>query len=463
MLVWVSVFFFMTVVFVKDASVVQAAVQYENALGFVVGYDEQEQVVFVSSAFAGISNDTVYVYTRLYEENAAAVVFQSGMGRVYELTDHNNRSNHNLTEWSMDYTDSMEGDNSFLHYGILTQNSSAVIVYHAQSGDSTTIKTAEVVLKELDGILLQVEGIPNEVDYFPAPIINPDGTQCVGIAIGRSSSDEEVVVISETSDEEFFYGQDSGSDESSGGSDENSGSSDESSGGSDENSGGSNESSGGSDESSSSGEDSDSSENSGNREDSSNGEDSDSDSQGIQGFFKENAVIVLAGAIVIAAVLVFAAKKKNQNQTCGQTGEIRQEHAKPPESAQQRHVGPTEPLQREQTASPDNVYKEPKPQFYLAAYGGCMDGKRYPVGRSEITIGRYKSNVISYPEGTPGVSRTHAKLYFENNRLMLMDCNSSSGTYVKGMGKLQPMHPVEVKYGDIFYIGEKRNSFEIKR
>ena len=45
---------------------------------------------------------------------------------------------------------------------------------------------------------------------------------------------------------------------------------------------------------------------------------------------------------------------------------------------------------------------------------------------------------------------------------MLMDCNSTSGTFLKRIGKLMPMNPVALQSGDIFYIGEKANSFEIK-
>lgn len=105
-----------------------------------------------------------------------------------------------------------------------------------------------------------------------------------------------------------------------------------------------------------------------------------------------------------------------------------------------------------------------KKKLFLACSGGYMDGRLYPIGNQPITIGRGNPAqlVICYPGDTPGVSRNHARLYKERGRLMLMDCNSSNGTYVKNVGKIPPMQPRELKVGDVFYIGEKKNRFEIK-
>lgn len=101
-------------------------------------------------------------------------------------------------------------------------------------------------------------------------------------------------------------------------------------------------------------------------------------------------------------------------------------------------------------------------QLWLAARGGRMDGRVYPVDNQGITIGRDAASTICYPADTPGVSRVHAKLYREGARLMLMDCSSSAGTFLNRIGRLEPMRPVEVYAGDVFYVGEASNSFEIK-
>ena len=70
-------------------------------------------------------------------------------------------------------------------------------------------------------------------------------------------------------------------------------------------------------------------------------------------------------------------------------------------------------------------------------------------------------NTIRYPENTPGVSRHHVKLYYDGGRLMLMDCGSSNGTFLQRIGRLSPMVPTAVRQGDIFYLGERINGFEI--
>lgn len=103
-----------------------------------------------------------------------------------------------------------------------------------------------------------------------------------------------------------------------------------------------------------------------------------------------------------------------------------------------------------------------KCELWIAAIGGYMKGRVYPVEKSGISIGRNPDSVICFPKNMAGVSRVHAKLYWQEGRLMLMDCNSTSGTFLKRSGRMEPMQPEEIKDGDIFYIGEKKNSFEVK-
>lgn len=112
-------------------------------------------------------------------------------------------------------------------------------------------------------------------------------------------------------------------------------------------------------------------------------------------------------------------------------------------------------------------YEEPKKQssgeaIKLYALGGYMDGRIYSIDKNAITFGRDASSTICYPANTKGVSRVHCKLFWKNGTLMLMDMGSSYGTYLKGKGRLNIEQPVAVKAGDVFYIGEKNNSFVIK-
>lgn len=165
------------------------------------------------------------------------------------------------------------------------------------------------------------------------------------------------------------------------------------------------------------------------------------------------ACVVIAAVIAIILVVV----KKKKTKTAADISSISNE----PDNYQPvDDIGPTVPMDAE--AAPISPIGQQEPNFWVVARGGYMDGRVYPMRRDEITIGRNSASVIRYPDDTAGVSRVHAKLYWQSGKLMLMDCNSTSGTFLKRLGKMMPMVPLEVQHGDIFYIGEKKNSFEIR-
>lgn len=101
-----------------------------------------------------------------------------------------------------------------------------------------------------------------------------------------------------------------------------------------------------------------------------------------------------------------------------------------------------------------------KTAISLVCHGGYQNGRIYPVGENGVTIGRGPDNNICYPKETPGISRKHARVFWLNGQLVLLDLNSSNGTYLRS-GRIPPMQPVPVNPGDVFYLGEKVNGFEI--
>lgn len=54
-----------------------------------------------------------------------------------------------------------------------------------------------------------------------------------------------------------------------------------------------------------------------------------------------------------------------------------------------------------------------------------------------------------------GVSRIHAVLYFENDKLMLVDEYSTNGTWVNGR-KVDPMQPTALVHGDEIRLARLR-------
>ncbi|MAU13738.1 MAG: hypothetical protein CL607_28230 [Anaerolineaceae bacterium] len=78
--------------------------------------------------------------------------------------------------------------------------------------------------------------------------------------------------------------------------------------------------------------------------------------------------------------------------------------------------------------------------------------------KKELVIGRRGSTARVDVDLTPyeslekGISRQHAILQIDENRLLLRDLNSSNGTRLNGE-KLIPEHVYEVNDGDIFQLG----------
>lgn len=183
------------------------------------------------------------------------------------------------------------------------------------------------------------------------------------------------------------------------------------------------------------------------------------------GFMSDILSGAMIGAVVggiIAIVRMIKKKGKKDSVKAVNNNEIPNKKAEPlveeiGETIGVDEIGATAPIEEDV----HNVHQEPKPAW-LVARGGYMDGRVYPINENGITIGRDVSNVVRYPVETPGVSRNHVKIYWDGSRLMLIDCGSSSGTFVQSIGKIQPMNPIEIKIGETIYIGEKKNAFEIK-
>lgn len=446
--------------FVTNADLVKAESGYLTGL---VNGDDGSNLTFQSAGFA--------IYN---PENTGTIVFSANIGQDNE-SDHfsfifgeeedermeletinaSRISECGLVMWALSDMDKdfMEGKNAFYPVGNPVQNDTVAINYLASSGDGLGIKSQEAILKgmemtqveDIEVGVLEVDGLPNDIALYPAVLMDGSGN-CVGMV-----TDKGVITLS--GDEEKFYAGSSGGSGSDGGSGDGSG-----------NDGGS--------------DGSGSSDNGGEltkrRDDDIQNKDTDSNE------YMQYIMIAAAGVvIVLVGIIVFLARKKKpdaqagQNFNGGAAGPV-QGYGGPTAPAQgygepttpaRGYAGVTRPLQDygnvdfEQRAG----MPETKPACCLVGTGGYMDGRKYPFAGKEITIGRYNTNVIRYPENAPGVSRSHAKLYMDGGRLMLMDCNSSSGTFLKRMGKLQPMLPVEVKIGDVFYIGEKRNGFIIQK
>lgn len=99
---------------------------------------------------------------------------------------------------------------------------------------------------------------------------------------------------------------------------------------------------------------------------------------------------------------------------------------------------------------------------WLVAKGGALDGRVYPLGAEQITIGRNPANKVVFPASSHSVSGSHAVVYVVNGTVYLMDYGSTYGTFTQEHGKLTPNQPVALKPGSSFYLVDTSNTFTIQ-
>lgn len=92
-------------------------------------------------------------------------------------------------------------------------------------------------------------------------------------------------------------------------------------------------------------------------------------------------------------------------------------------------------------------------------------GKAFSVGSSPVIIGRNAADcTIVFKEGTPGVSGKHCSVYYnaDTSVFTLTDLGSTYGTFLGNGMKLTANSPINLKPGDIFYVGEKTNVLKVE-
>lgn len=101
--------------------------------------------------------------------------------------------------------------------------------------------------------------------------------------------------------------------------------------------------------------------------------------------------------------------------------------------------------------------------LYLYMEEGALKGKRYRITDKMLTLGRDYTCDIHFPAETKGVSRRHCQLCLKNGSVVIVDLGSSSGTFVRGEGRLSPNIPRELREGDSIYLGSKQQILKIIR
>lgn len=96
--------------------------------------------------------------------------------------------------------------------------------------------------------------------------------------------------------------------------------------------------------------------------------------------------------------------------------------------------------------------KKPVAYFYPVAQDSSLEAE-YLLAKDLVTIGRHPNNIISIQQ--EAVSRHHAKIERKGDQFVLVDLNSSNGTFING----QKIKSQELKEGDVITLGDAEFGF----
>ncbi len=76
-----------------------------------------------------------------------------------------------------------------------------------------------------------------------------------------------------------------------------------------------------------------------------------------------------------------------------------------------------------------------------------QQGRHYPLGEADISIGRERTNTIVIP--SESASRRHARIFVSGGSHVLVDLESTNGTLLNG----KPVQEQTLRHGDIIRVG----------
>lgn len=97
----------------------------------------------------------------------------------------------------------------------------------------------------------------------------------------------------------------------------------------------------------------------------------------------------------------------------------------------------------------------------ITCLSGPFKGRTYTVGGNGILIGRDQDCAIRFTPDTPGISRHHCSLRWQQGTLVLTDLDSAYGTYMADGRRLPPQYPTRMATGSCFYLANSNNLFQI--
>jgi hypothetical protein len=159
----------------------------------------------------------------------------------------------------------------------------------------------------------------------------------------------------------------------------------------------------------------------------------------------DNPLLLAAGAAVLIAVVAVILWKRQKPQA-----------AQPAPQQEQR---------QDMTVSVEALKQMPQQtvkEYRLVGLEGQFAGRRIALDRP-LRLGRHPGCELSFASNTVGVSTLHCTLSPQAEGVVLTDNGSSYGTYLANGTKLTPKQGVTLRTGDVFYLADKRQMFQIDR
>lgn len=106
----------------------------------------------------------------------------------------------------------------------------------------------------------------------------------------------------------------------------------------------------------------------------------------------------------------------------------------------------------------------PQKRAYVRSLSSQHGGVRVPVGPQGILIGRSPRCAIVFRDNTPGISREHCSIRWDEStgEFVLEDTKSSYGTFLMTGQKLTPYVQYRLRNGDSFYLADMSNMMRLE-
>ena len=176
---------------------------------------------------------------------------------------------------------------------------------------------------------------------------------------------------------------------------------------------------------------------------------------------------VVAAAAIAAVLILRRGKKPVAAGAAGQKTRCRAEaHQARQDASYSPRTGPAEDT-FPKTGPVDPIGAtmpvDAMPQLRLVGVEGAFAGHRFAL-EGTLRLGRLPDqNDLVFPADTTGVSGVHCVLRLTSTGATLTDLGSSFGTFLGDGVRLQPNQPVELKAGDTFTLGSRKQGFRLEQ